>query len=359
MIPRLLSTEDYYAFGMIMPGRRFSAGGSYRYGFNGKEEDDDVKGDGNQQDYGMRIYDPRLGRFLSVDPLTEKFPWLTSYQFSENNPIRFIDLDGAEIFDPFTRWFATDAAITITTQPTSVRAKVYGALTGVGGSVQGAVEGTVNLVKRPVQSAKGMWRMATNTPTQNLIDHAIDMADKYGDLPEPVQDYAVYGHFVGDVTLASTAFKGLTKPNSLGTTIIREAAAAERSMVSINTTKYLFGGNSINTVKNRTTTVLGRFKGGTEHVIATGKFRTGVNNGGLNVLSIKNWEWKKNAQWLNEAISRNDIFRVVSDPRKIENIWENGQVNGTRTTFGREVEMLEKAGYEFNDKTFEFVKPQK
>ncbi len=41
----------------------------YRYGFNGKESDDEIKGEGNQQDYGMRIYDTRLGRFLSVDPL--------------------------------------------------------------------------------------------------------------------------------------------------------------------------------------------------------------------------------------------------------------------------------------------------
>lgn len=39
--------------------------GIYRYGFNGKENDNEVKGEGNQQDYGMRIYDPRLGKFLS------------------------------------------------------------------------------------------------------------------------------------------------------------------------------------------------------------------------------------------------------------------------------------------------------
>ena len=50
-----------------MPGRTFSSS-SYRYGFNGKENDNEVKGNGNQQDYGMRIYDPRLGRFLSIDP---------------------------------------------------------------------------------------------------------------------------------------------------------------------------------------------------------------------------------------------------------------------------------------------------
>ncbi len=57
-----------------------------------------MKGEGNQQDYGMRIYDPRLGKFLSVDPITKKFPELTPYQFASNTPIRAIDLDGLEAF---------------------------------------------------------------------------------------------------------------------------------------------------------------------------------------------------------------------------------------------------------------------
>jgi hypothetical protein len=55
-----------------------------------------VKGAGNQQDYGMRIYDPRVGRFLSVDPLTGNYPELTPYQFASNNPVEFIDIDGLE-----------------------------------------------------------------------------------------------------------------------------------------------------------------------------------------------------------------------------------------------------------------------
>lgn len=67
-----------------------------RFGFNGKENDNEVKGEGGQQDYGMRIYDSRLGRFLSVDPLTKNFPWYTPYQFAGNSPIAFVDLDGAE-----------------------------------------------------------------------------------------------------------------------------------------------------------------------------------------------------------------------------------------------------------------------
>jgi RHS repeat-associated protein len=70
----------------------------YRYGFNGKENDNEVKGEGNQQDYGMRVYDPRVGKFLSVDPLTPKYPMLTPYQFSSNRPIDCIDLDGLEAF---------------------------------------------------------------------------------------------------------------------------------------------------------------------------------------------------------------------------------------------------------------------
>jgi RHS repeat-associated protein len=80
-----------------MPGRKYSQpNSSYRYGFNGKENDNDIKGEGNQQDYGMRIYDNRLGRFLSVDPIAKSFPWNSSYAFAENDVIRSIDLDGLE-----------------------------------------------------------------------------------------------------------------------------------------------------------------------------------------------------------------------------------------------------------------------
>src|SRR5690606_27196846 len=90
----VVNANDYYPFGMQMPGRKFAASDTYRYGFNGKENDNDVKGEGNQQDYGMRVYDPRLGRFLSVDPLTQKYPWYTPYQFAGNRPIGAIDVDG-------------------------------------------------------------------------------------------------------------------------------------------------------------------------------------------------------------------------------------------------------------------------
>ncbi|MFX1705334.1 hypothetical protein PV783_15325 [Chitinophaga sp. CC14] len=89
------SAQDYAPFGMGLDGRGFDAG-RYRYGFNGKEHDNEVKGEGNQIDYGMRIYDPRIGKFLSTDPLSKQYPHYTPYQFAGNTPIQAIDLDGAE-----------------------------------------------------------------------------------------------------------------------------------------------------------------------------------------------------------------------------------------------------------------------
>jgi RHS repeat-associated protein len=92
--PSVVSATDYYAFGQEMP-RRTYASEDYRYGFNGKENDREW-GESLIQDYGMRLYNPALCRFLSVDPLTPKYPWYTPYQFAGNMCIIASDLDGTE-----------------------------------------------------------------------------------------------------------------------------------------------------------------------------------------------------------------------------------------------------------------------
>jgi RHS repeat-associated protein len=84
-----------YPFGMQMVGHTWSTS-SYRFGFNNKESDNEVSGNGNQYDYGFRIYNSRIARFLSVDPLSFTYPWYTPYQFAGNKPIVAIDLDGKE-----------------------------------------------------------------------------------------------------------------------------------------------------------------------------------------------------------------------------------------------------------------------
>lgn len=78
-----------------MPGR-YSGGNLYRYSFQGQEGDPEIKGEGNSINYKYRMHDPRLGRFFATDPLESKYPYLTPYQFSSNQPIHASELEGLE-----------------------------------------------------------------------------------------------------------------------------------------------------------------------------------------------------------------------------------------------------------------------
>ena len=71
---------------------------SYRFSFNGQEMDCELKGNGNSYDFNFRIYDPLIGRFLSIDPLTRSYPDQSPYHFAGNTPIQAIDLEGLELF---------------------------------------------------------------------------------------------------------------------------------------------------------------------------------------------------------------------------------------------------------------------
>ena len=90
--PTIVSNSDYSPFGVELDGR--TSVGSYRYGFNGMEADDEAKGDGNSYNFGARMYDSRLGRWLSRDALEAKYPDFSSYSLSLNNPVIGKDVDG-------------------------------------------------------------------------------------------------------------------------------------------------------------------------------------------------------------------------------------------------------------------------
>jgi RHS repeat-associated protein len=64
----------------------------YRYGFNGKEKTNEITSE--DYDFGERIYDGRLGKWLSVDKLTNKNPGESPYLFTGGNPLAFLDADG-------------------------------------------------------------------------------------------------------------------------------------------------------------------------------------------------------------------------------------------------------------------------
>ena len=84
-------------FGMITVGRSWSTTDeSYRYKFQGQESDDEMYGDNNEYAFEYRIYNPRLGKFLSIDPLTKDYVYNSPYAFSENKVIQFVELEGLE-----------------------------------------------------------------------------------------------------------------------------------------------------------------------------------------------------------------------------------------------------------------------
>ena len=89
---------DYSTFGSLMPGRQYSSGTGYRFGFNGKENDNEVKGVGNQITFEARIYDARLGRWLACDPERKLYPGHSVYNYALNSPIF--------LFDPNGKWVA-------------------------------------------------------------------------------------------------------------------------------------------------------------------------------------------------------------------------------------------------------------
>ncbi len=92
---------------MIMPGRNFNSS-EYRFGFQGQEKDDELKGVGNSISFKYRIHDPRLGRFLSIDPLYKEYSFQSPYVFSQNRVIDCIELEGLEAWPVKREWTRKD-----------------------------------------------------------------------------------------------------------------------------------------------------------------------------------------------------------------------------------------------------------
>ncbi len=96
---KVLSAQNYFPFGMQMPGKytnlsSYSSLNKYRYGFNGMEKDDEVKGQGNSYTALNWMYDPRTGR--RNEPDKKRKVWESSYATLGNNPIGNVDPKGDE-----------------------------------------------------------------------------------------------------------------------------------------------------------------------------------------------------------------------------------------------------------------------
>ena len=116
-----------YPFGMLVPGR-YSTANDYRYGFQGQEKDNEIKGEGNSLNYTFRMHDPRVGRFFAIDPLAPQYAYNSPYAFSENRVLDAIELEGLEkylihtrsfvpfeSFGPLENWFGDNRGFTTST----------------------------------------------------------------------------------------------------------------------------------------------------------------------------------------------------------------------------------------------------
>ena len=168
--------EDAYPFGWRIETRSFAVGEEHRVGFNGKENDKDWGGQ-LIQDYGFRLYNPSIGKFLSVDPLAPNYPSWTPYAFAMNSPIANIDLDGLEML-PMQHWKNMLGTLqTIVQSQTSEQ---------IAASIEGATEAIKNNV------ALGINQLMYDL---NLWS---DPIDKY-ESPQMRRAYIV-GRLVGDVS---------------------------------------------------------------------------------------------------------------------------------------------------------------
>ena len=196
--------------------------GTYRYGFNGKENDNKVKGEGNQQDYGMRIYDPRLGRFLSEDPITEEYPELTPYQFASNTPIQATDLDGLEAdfsavhankmeYANDDKWYHKVSKFVGNTGISLWNGGVGLAETGVN-AVPGYIPGNKKLINDGVSTVKGAYNWTINTSGSQKWQDIKDVATN----PHTYEDVAA-------LLITRKLSKGIgakTKPVTTNTTAL-------------------------------------------------------------------------------------------------------------------------------------------
>jgi RHS repeat-associated protein len=91
-------STDYSAFGVQLNGRTLTKSGlskKYKRGYQGSEMDNEVKGEGNSYTTEFRQLDPRLGRWLTLDPVIQ--PWQSPYCSMDNNPIWFNDVKGDRV----------------------------------------------------------------------------------------------------------------------------------------------------------------------------------------------------------------------------------------------------------------------
>ncbi|OFY85111.1 MAG: hypothetical protein A3F72_05035 [Bacteroidetes bacterium RIFCSPLOWO2_12_FULL_35_15] len=209
-----------------MSGRNFTSENGYRYGFNGQEKDDEIMGKGNSLEFLYRIYDPRLGRFLSLDPMAKEFPWNSPYSFAENRVIDANELEGREfnlvnsVDNQVQKQVAQIKKVGLNDATSTVQIQA-----GAGMSVLYTIEGTANLTTSAGQLQFG------RTVVNNYVNYTKTPEGRVANLINPVSTFFYTTFFKSDVDNLSTAIENKDYYN--GSKAATNIAITSASMVTM------------------------------------------------------------------------------------------------------------------------------
>jgi len=179
---------------MAMPNRTFNSP-DYRYGFNGKEKDESGEfGNLTSYDFGARIYNPGIGRFLSSDFFSGKYPSSSPYSFAGNNPIIAIDVGGDSIWitpgqiergKTGVLQVVNTLNVTISVLDVSRRGLSQTEINTIASSIQGELNQELNLRRSvdfanpedPTKTERGIEKFVANVQV-GVVNSMADVSDR-------------------------------------------------------------------------------------------------------------------------------------------------------------------------------------
>jgi RHS repeat-associated protein len=171
--------SDYSPFGVLLKERTFEEA-LFRTGFQGQEHDDEVKGEGNSYTTEFRLLDPRIGRWLSLDPLAAKYASMSPYCTIGNNPILLVDQGGDSL-----RLYGTEVQQKQTLA--QLQKLTNDELTLYEGKVLIRCHGTVNTDKELNIGSRLIEEMIVNQNTVHIFQNTQEDNASYGLEGQPVE----------------------------------------------------------------------------------------------------------------------------------------------------------------------------
>lgn len=231
-MPDVLSTQEYYAFGMRLFGRS-TGKNDYRFGFNGQEKADKIKGAGNSYTAEFWEYDPRIGRRWNQDP--KPTVGISEYAVFNNNPVLLGDPLGDTAKLSTRIWGGVKGVASLLEMGVGAVGGVATSWTGVGGFL-----GAAAVIHGADGAATGFTEMITGEEQQSLTQQAISGTLQATGVSKPVADQtAVAGDLVLSFALSGGAGSGGKAPGAFS--MVMKGGAGEANVIA----KEANGGRSM------------------------------------------------------------------------------------------------------------------